>query len=553
MKSHGRNHYLLVPVCLVVVLCACSLQIAGTGSGSEVEIKGALVSTEGTPAAGASVKLIPFDFRPHIDDASSIRNGSTDNSGRFVFDTVADGRYNIRAFYQSRAAQALVSDIVIAGQSVLVPTKTLQSPGRIILVLSDTAHADSGTVFIPGTDIYAGFIAATDTIILDSVPAGTIPRIVVETGRETRELTNTDVFSGRESVIELQSLFYKRQLRINTSSTGANVTENLYSFPLMIRLDSASLGTDIDTFFNVTSPDSTVRFISGSGTDLPYEIEHWDASAKQALIWVLVDTVYGNSASQILNMQWGARSSDAYGSRNLVFDTAQGYLGVWHMNTADGRYSDATAHGYAATPEGFSMPPVAITGPVGPFVDLDGIDDRLNAGAGPSPRMRDTLTISAWVKLHENSKDIYYRVLTNKERFEDSTGLEVEINPSHPLNSDTTVRESYLSLWGGSTKNPARAFDLTWEIDRWYHIALVMEYDSTRIYRDGVEVSVSTSQRDMTPVSASSLPLLLGGSTEGFLYGALDEIRIATTARRNAWVKLSYETQRAGQTCVTFE
>jgi hypothetical protein len=139
-----------------------------------------------------------------------------------------------------------------------------------------------------------------------------------------------------------------KDITVNTQAAGANVAVDVANFPVLVRLTEANAN---DVFTQALAGGADIRFASPSGAQRPYEIEHWDATAKTASIWVLADTVKGNSNTTTLRMYWGRSGVAGASNGAAVFDTANGYVAVWHMNGADTEVS-STAHGFVATPFG---------------------------------------------------------------------------------------------------------------------------------------------------------------------------------------------------------
>ncbi|MBD3391600.1 MAG: DUF2341 domain-containing protein, partial [Chitinivibrionales bacterium] len=77
------------------------------------------------------------------------------------------------------------------------------------------------------------------------------------------------------------------RVHVNTGFTGANISTEQYDFPLLVRLDSM----DID-FSEAKTDGSDLRFAKADeSTALSFEIEMWDATKKEAAVWVNVDTI----------------------------------------------------------------------------------------------------------------------------------------------------------------------------------------------------------------------------------------------------------------------
>ena len=64
---------------------------------------------------------------------------------------------------------------------------------------------------------------------------------------------------------------------------------------------------------------------------LPYQIEQWDAANGTAAIWLKVPTIAGN-ARQEIKMYWGKADAVSESSGPTVFNAANGYFSVFHMN-----------------------------------------------------------------------------------------------------------------------------------------------------------------------------------------------------------------------------
>ncbi|MBF0432116.1 MAG: DUF2341 domain-containing protein, partial [Fibrobacteria bacterium] len=87
---------------------------------------------------------------------------------------------------------------------------------------------------------------------------------------------------------------YNRDMTLNTTSSGADITSDLYSFPVLVRLTSENF-----SFSEAKTNGEDIRFTKSDGTFLFHEIERWDNSVSRAEIWVKVDTVFGDNNSQL--------------------------------------------------------------------------------------------------------------------------------------------------------------------------------------------------------------------------------------------------------------
>ncbi|MBF0433163.1 MAG: DUF2341 domain-containing protein, partial [Fibrobacteria bacterium] len=123
---------------------------------------------------------------------------------------------------------------------------------------------------------------------------------------------------------------------LNTAYNGADVSENQLNFPVLIRLNKSNFD-----FADVYANGTSMRFSKSDGTHLYYEIQRWDDTNEEAEIWVKPDTVYGNNSSQYIVMWWDADDKGSRSNSKMVFNRANGFAGVWHLDengnsTADG-------------------------------------------------------------------------------------------------------------------------------------------------------------------------------------------------------------------------
>jgi hypothetical protein len=162
------------PWILGFVLGAC---IGDHGGGSDTEtLTGTVLSSGGTPLAGARVKLFPSDHDPR-QPAAAPRIALTDAAGGFRFqDMPPAARYNLLAGDAPNGWAFAESLRVDTGSHTL----TLASPRTFLVTLLGDVYPsrDTGWVSFPGTDILAHCDGVAATRI-DSIPHG-VRRIVVE-------------------------------------------------------------------------------------------------------------------------------------------------------------------------------------------------------------------------------------------------------------------------------------------------------------------------------------------------------------------------------------
>ncbi|HAO99017.1 MAG TPA: hypothetical protein DCQ83_03115, partial [Fibrobacteres bacterium] len=186
-------------------------------------------------------------------------------------------------------------------------------------------------------------------------------------------------------------------ITLNTTASGANVTGALTKFPLAVQLTAS----DSDVFKQALPGGADIRFTDSAGTTrYKHQKESWDSAGRTATFWVLLPTVTGN-ANNYLRIRWGKTGVADSSSGAAVFDTANRFNGVWHMNAGTGNETDATINANVLTPSTSS--PTNGVGAVGPGRVFSGTNQYFVA-SNPSTvtgaldiRPGTPHTVSAWV------------------------------------------------------------------------------------------------------------------------------------------------------------
>jgi hypothetical protein len=132
-----------------------------------------------------------------------------------------------------------------------------------------------------------------------------------------------------------------------------------------------------------------------------------------AEIWVNVDTIRVNSDSQYITMLWGNPSADNALVGSSVFDTANGFQGVWHLNenlsTSTDSVRDRTSnnnHGSWVENE-ISAVDGAIGGALKFNGSTSGNESYVKLPNATNLDYHGNITISCWVRLNESSADSF--------------------------------------------------------------------------------------------------------------------------------------------------
>ena len=485
------------------------------------------------------VLLVPADYNAGaVNQNKSILSAFTATDGSYSFGRVPKGHYSIEAFNPANGKRSLISGVIVTNEDFHLSTDTLRTPGTMKIFLPADANTATGYFFVPGTTIFASINGANGSILVPSVPAVTLPAVCYsETGASSADTVRygVAVLSSDTAVVAHPGWKYARMVSLNTSAAGAAVTGNVLDFPVLIRLTNNNFN-----FTQANTNGSDLRFARSDTALLPYEIERWDAVNQVAEIWVKVDTVFGSDSSQFITLYWG--NPDAADSSNgaAVFNTSNGFIGVWHMNedpsAGAASIKDRTANAHNATPYGSMTAANSVDGAVGKAMAFDGTNDYLNAGNVSVPG---TYSIGLWVLL--DTLGNYQRLITKDSSYtlwydKDSVSVRMEHMPSG-------------SWWRGLLQDGGTRVPMT--TGTWYYFVGSFDGAAVRLYANGAEASVSG------PISVNPRtnlkPVCFGVSTGySFVNGIMDEIRIEGTPRSADWIRLCYMNQRMDDKLAAF-
>jgi hypothetical protein len=335
---------------------------------------------------------------------------------------------------------------------------------------------------------------------------------------------------------------HSQKIFINTTSGGAGISADVMNFPLLVRLTSSAFAG----FSSVAAGGADIRFANAEGAALPYEIAAWGAEG--ADVWVKVDKVTANSSSQYITIYWGKAGAASKSSGADVFDTANGFQGVWHMEEGAGAaIKDATVNKYDGTATGASKPGDA-PGVMGKAKTFDGKAARYVMTGTASSKMNfpdnGTWTLSAWANLAAAPKGGTYYNVINKSDVQYNLVCN-DVGKWEVTQFSPTKRYDMVGL-GVSTKAAAST---------WTHVLGIRNGAKQHLYLDGVIADSTIKSKTEGFAYSNTYDVGVGGQTNGgtdVFNGMIDEVRIENVARSKDWVKLTYATQKANANVITF-
>jgi hypothetical protein len=517
-------------------------------------VTGTIVKQNGEPAAGAVVRLVPSSYNPLEDTAlpDSLMD-ITNAGGVYLFAGVNTGAYRIEALDLNDGARLISGDIEAANDTTVVPEDTLKQPGKVVFHFPEDFPGGEGFIVIPGTGIYTvvdSLALAAGYVLLHQVPEGMYAVISHVAGTDISQADSLagdiEVLPGGTTIISpYYGWRYRTRLTINASATGADISDDLVNFPLLVRLTSSSF----TIFENADSDGNDLRFSKADGTPLPFDIERWDSQNNLAEIWVRLDTVHADNDSQYIYMYTGQSAAPAQSSGAAVFDTAAGFTAVWHLDELPdgnpGTIRDRTANEYNGT-SGPGMGADALTdGITGRALDFDGTDDYIELPASRLliPEANGLLSISAWIRpdaMDSVTDSIAHRVISIKENALDSSILAFGITSNGKVGHYSREADTVLE-WSSSI--------IETEV---YLITLTFDATAYRGYVNGVLDSTFLEGGLMAGGAANAI---LGSHmlNDRNFNGLIDEVRISHAARSAAWIKMCYENQKQNSMVVIIE
>jgi hypothetical protein len=532
----------------LALILGCDPKVAGsiseTGNGG---VAGAIVDQNGVSAGRTQVKLIPVDYDP-VKDTAAISIDTTDSQGKYAFSKIDAGDYVVLAHHLDKKTSVLIKGIHVGEDTCIVAPDTLKLPGSIKTMLPSNANAANGYVYIPGSGISKFLDDQNDFVILDSVPSGAISALLYSSTNSTEVNViryGVRVLPQDTTLIWNPVWKYNRKFILNTSSSGANVTGAVTDFPVLIRLNS-----DNFDFSEAKPTGADIRFTKPDNTFLHYEIERWDSGNKLAEIWVKVDTVRGGDSTQSLLMYWGNDKATDSSNSMAVFDTTNGFQGVWHLGETDSLASDATANRYNGT--GYFTSPV--DGMIGSAQHFNGVSSYIRMkGTAPQSRLNFPMDghymVSAWVNHDTLADSMAYLIAGKGEHQYFIKNFDLALStPQHQHQWEFTEFHEN-NIWHAVTFSPTPA-------KTWSYLVGIRDGSNQYLYIDGALVmegyKLFGTGNTVTPRDTSddfSIGAFLHPTSDwnqGYAYfqGTIDEVNVSSMPRSADWIKLCYMNQK---------
>jgi hypothetical protein len=444
-------------------------------------------------------------------------NNSISGTGSNVYIVATTDGTNVSAIYINGASQTLqVQDLLVG------------TAGRLYIgARTDAARFFNGNL---------------DEVRISSI-ARSADWIKTEYNNQSAPSSYITVSKGQNSVVQnwfRKGWKYRKQITIDKSMVNSSDQTN---FPVLIY---KSADDDTKTYAQADADD--IVFTKSDGiTQLAHEIEKFDPSTGELVAWVRIPSLSA-SVNTVIYMYYA--NSSATSQQNATSVWGGTYKAVWHLgesySTASGNYKDSTTTANATLVDA-NANSSSVAGKVGNAVNLNGDADYVSVPISASIKGSTTFTVEAWVKtgvLNSAAHRIFAEVNNNNSAARVSFGIDADnkmlfvvLAPDN--GTDTTLVDSSTAL----------------STDTWYFVSGVYDSvsDSHSLYiNSGVETNTAsiTSIDNTDPGAVSRIGAGPTGSSRW--QGAVDEVRVSTTARTQDWLKTEYNNQNSPATYLTF-
>lgn len=305
-------------------------------------------------------------------------------------------------------------------------------------------------------------------------------------------------------------------LFILTTPDGADIPATALErdFPVLVRLDK-----DFFDFAQARPQGEDIRFSTPAGEVLAYQIEEWEPVAGRASIWVRIPAVTGN-ARQAIRMHWGKSDAAGESRGSAVFNAANGFVSVLHLDDPARDEVGTAAPVNAGTTAAAGM--IGRGRHFGGGQGIKGGDALTGYPIGANPH-----TTQAWVRAEAGNGRV---VAWGNEEQQGKLILNVGSPPFIQI-------DAYFS---NANVNGGTRFPLS----QWVHMAHTYMPGEARVYLNGRLDGIATGTASPLAIK-SPVRMAIGGWYNTYnLVGDVDEVRISKVARSPDWIRMEYENQK---------
>ncbi len=331
---------------------------------------------------------------------------------------------------------------------------------------------------------------------------------------------------------------FKKYVEV-TLSTDLATSEITTGVPALVKLSESTIaGFDYDDFSLSNGRD--MMFVDENGVAVPHEVDTWNTDG-ESLVWVKLPSTATNTKVFMYYGNGGVSSEEP----EAVWSD---YVGVWHLNEADGEAKDATGHGLTAVPTGVnaaadSTGAVCRVGFGRQMASAQGNKSYLSVADNALLDCGNSLTFSGWFKAIATFPNYSMRYVSRKTVYTAEDGWEAEARYSS--NVDYSATEVSARGSGGGD-HWVTVPDVR---ENWLHLALVYKGTSVSFYANGnlvqdYEMSGATAKDNNNPLAFGNN----AAGNEANWVGFMDELRLSAEPHSANYAAAEYKAMNTSKT-----
>ena len=331
---------------------------------------------------------------------------------------------------------------------------------------------------------------------------------------------------------------FKKYVEV-TLSTDLASSEITTGVPALVKLSESTIaGFDYDDFSLSNGGD--MMFVDENGVAVPHEVDTWNTDG-ESLVWVKLPSTATNTKVFMYYGNGGVSSEEA---AEIWTD----YVGIWHLNEANGEAKDSTGHGLTAVPTGAnreadSTGAVCRVGFGRQMASAKGNKSYLSVANNALLDCGDSLTFSGWFKAIDTFPNYSMRYVSRKTVYTAEDGWEAEARYSSNVDYSATQVSARGS---GGGDHWVTVPDVR---EKWLHLALVYKGTSVSFYANGnlvqdYEMSGATAKDNDNPLAFGNN----AAGDEANWVGFMDELRLSADSRSADYVLAEYKAMNTSDT-----
>lgn len=449
---------------------------------------------------------------PCFDPLDNAVNVSIDSNLSVTFDTA----WAYPDTYREFEIRCVSDDSLVASYPYQFDDAEVTGSGTVVFTL------DPNTDLPYGTDLYANF-----------------DPIKRQSGGAEYGIPNFDKTTWNFTTISgWYSSDWNRRIGIIVNSSQIN--SSLSYFPVYVDLSDLPASF----FSNVKSDGADIRVTKGDGmTALATELVTINTGTNTGHLFFKAPSLttscgnqfyiyYGNSSARMIN---GARD---LGSQDVW---SESYTAVYHMEqlpgTSDALILDSTNFRNHAVPNGSMVDGDRVAGNTGNALNFDGASQYLSASDSSSldaaTGAGQARTVSYWLNTTDSGSNVVIEKGSD-QHFVEQTTVTTGIPQARTNTAAGGKADAITSVTDGS----------------WHYVSHSYDGSTNYIYVDGG--SSEDSQVETAPADNNDDLVIAARSGGSFaLTGSIDEVRIASTNRSDAWIDAVYDNINTAATFYT--